>query len=164
MSKGVKRRVNGEVTLRDKASADAEFLCRVYASTRTEELALTNWSDEQKAQFCRMQFTAQTADYNANYPNAQYSIIEKKGTPVGRLIVDRRASAVHVVDIALLPEARGNGIGSRFLRELMDEAKKSGKVVSIYVEKFNRALRLYLRLGFVVLEDKGVYLLLEWRT
>ena len=47
-----------------------------------------------------------------------------------------------------------------------EERKKmgaAGKALSIHVEKFNPALRLYERLGFSVKEDKGVYLLMEWR-
>jgi len=109
-----------------------------------------------------MQFNAQSADYQANYPQAQFSIIERDGTPVGRLIVDRQEKAIHIIDIALLPEGRGAGIGTRFLRGLMEEARLSGRSLSIHVEKFNRALQLYLRLGFRPIEDKGIYLLMQW--
>lgn len=152
-----------EISLRAATKDDAEFLYRVYASTRAAELAMTNWSDEQKEQFCRMQFQAQTADYLANYPDAQRSIIERGGTPIGRLIVDRLEREIQITDIALLPEARGGGIGTKLLRQLMDEAGAAGKSLSIYVEKFNPALRLYLRLGFHPIEDKGIYLLMEWK-
>jgi ribosomal protein S18 acetylase RimI-like enzyme len=153
----------GSTRLRNKADSDAEFLLRVYASTRAEELALTNWTASQKEHFCRLQFEAQSVDYARNYPHAQYSIIEHNGQPVGRLMVDRRETAVHIIDIALLPDARGGGLGTYYLRELMQEASASGKVLSIHVEKFNRALRLYLRLGFQPVEDKGIYLLMEWK-
>lgn len=125
---------------------------------------MTNWSDAQKEQFCRMQFQAQTADYRANFSAACHSIIERDGTPVGRLIVDRAEREISIIDIALLPEARGGGIGTYLLGKLMDEAAAAGKPLSIYVEKFNRALRLYQRLGFRPVEDKGVYLLMEWKA
>jgi ribosomal protein S18 acetylase RimI-like enzyme len=153
-----------EASLRPANAADAEFLYRVYAGTRAEELALTNWTDAQKEQFCRMQFHAQSTDYAANYPAAQFSIIEHRGAPVGRLIVDRRESEINIVDIALLPDARGAGIGTRYLRELMDESGRAGKPLSIHVEKYNRALRLYQRLGFQPIADKGIYLLMEWKV
>jgi len=152
-----------EISLRNATEGDAEFLYRVYASTRAAELAMTDWTDEQKEQFCRMQFQAQTTDYLANYSNAQRSIIERDGAPVGRLIVDRVEREICIVDVALLPDARGGGIGTKLLRELMDEAGEAGKPLTIYVEKFNPALRLYLRLGFQPIEDKGVYLLMAWR-
>jgi ribosomal protein S18 acetylase RimI-like enzyme len=152
-----------EFSLRATLSEDAEFLYRVYASTRAEELAMTNWGDAQKEQFCRMQFQAQTTDYRANYPDALHSIIESGGSPVGRLIIDRKESEIRITDIAILPEARNRGIGTRILQELMEEGRAASKALSIHVEKFNPALRLYLRLGFRPIEDKGIYLLMEWK-
>jgi ribosomal protein S18 acetylase RimI-like enzyme len=152
------------ISLRDVTAEDAEFLGRVYASTREQELVVTNWSDEQKTQFCRMQFNAQTTDYRANYPHARHSVIERNGAGAGRLYVERAEREIRIIDIALLPEARGAGIGTRLLRELMEEAGAAGKPLTIHVEKFNPALRLYLRLGFRAIEDKGVYLLMEWRA
>jgi microcystin-dependent protein len=65
--------------------------------------------------------------------------------------------------IALLPEHRRAGIGTKLLRTLQNEARTAGKTLTIHVEKFNPALRLYQRLGFRQIEDKGVYLFLEWK-
>lgn len=136
----------------------------VYASTRAEELAAVPWIAEQKAAFCRMQFAAQTEHYRQHYPNARHSVIEHRGTAVGRLYVDRWEREIRIMDITLLPEHRGAGLGTQLLRELMDEAAGMGKALSIHVEKFNPALHLYERLGFRMREDKGVYLLMEWRS
>jgi len=152
------------IDLRPITPEDDSFLASLYASTRAEELAQTNWSDEQKAMFCRMQFAAQTADYRANYPDASFQIIERDGIAAGRLLVMRSEDAVHVIDIALLPAHRGAGIGTKLLKELQKEARAAGKKVSIYVEQFNPARRLYDRLGFQQVEEKGVYLLLEWSS
>ena len=65
-------------------------------------------------------------------------------------------------DIALLPEHRGAGIGGRLLQDLLTEAAASGKRVSIHVERFNPAMRLYERLGFTKQEEVGVYFRMEW--
>jgi ribosomal protein S18 acetylase RimI-like enzyme len=86
-----------------------------------------------------------------------------QGVPVGRLYVDRCEKAIRIMDIALLPEHRRAGIGTKLLRELQDEARTAGKTLTIHVEKFNPALRLYQRLGFQQIEDKGIYLFLEWK-
>lgn len=145
------------------AAADEPLLRAVYASTRAEELAVTGWSDAQKAAFCDQQFTAQDAHYRAHYPGAQFSIIERGGVPAGRLYVARWEREIRIMDIALLPGHRGAGIGTKLLRELQDEARTAGKALSIHVEKFNPALRLYERLGFRAKEDRGVYLLMEWQ-
>jgi GNAT superfamily N-acetyltransferase len=149
--------------LRPATPEDGRFLRAVYAATRADELALVPWSDEQKRTFTDMQFDAQDADYRRNYPDAQYSIIEVQGEPAGRLYVDRSEKEIRIIDIALLPEHRRAGIGTKLLRELQDEARTAGKVLTIHVEKFNPALRLYHRLGFQQIEDKGVYLFLEWK-
>jgi ribosomal protein S18 acetylase RimI-like enzyme len=151
------------IALRAATPADTEFLGAVYASTRTEELAVVNWSDEQKSNFCGAQFAAQDAHYRQHYPTAQFSIIECGGVAVGRLYVDRWEREIRIMDIALLPEHRGAGIGTRLLRDLLDEATASRKTLTIHVERFNPAQRLYHRLGFNIAEDKGVYLLMEWK-
>lgn len=150
------------VARRPLTPEDAEFSFRVYAGTRSEELAVTDWDDAQKEAFLRQQWGAQTAYYRENYPGAEFLVLEHDGHAVGRLFLHRRADEIRLVDIALLPEQRGRGLGRTVLLEVLDEARRAGKAVRIHVERFNPALRLYERLGFRVLEDRGVYLFLEW--
>ena len=152
------------LSLRLLTPADDAFLARVYASSRAEELAVTGWSEEQKADFCLRQFDAQSAYYSANYPGAAFQIIERDGESVGRLYVARWEKEIRIVDITLLPEFRGSGIGTKLLRDLQDEARAGAKSLTIHVERFNRALTLYQRLGFQQVEDKGVYLLMKWEA
>lgn len=151
------------VTLRPATAADDAFLCAVYGSTRADELAMTDWSDEQKAAFVRQQHEAQMAYYREHYGEARYLVIEVDGEPLGRLFVDEWPDEIRLVDVALLPAARGRGVGSRLLADLQAEATRLGKPLRIHVERFNRALSLYQRLGFRLREDKGVYLFLEWQ-
>jgi ribosomal protein S18 acetylase RimI-like enzyme len=133
----------------------------VYASTRTEELAVVPWDDAQKEGFLRHQFDAQDAWWRENYADASFSVIVVEGEPAGRLYVHRGQSEIRIVDIALLPEHRGSGVGTRLLDELLAEGDAEAKSVTIHVERMNPALRLYDRLGFALAEDKGVYLFLE---
>jgi ribosomal protein S18 acetylase RimI-like enzyme len=108
-----------------------------------------------------MQFDAQDAWWRENYGDASFDVICVDGEPAGRLYVHRGPREIRIVDIALLPEHRGGGIGTRLLSELAAEADASGKSLTIHVERMNPALRLYERLGFALAEDKGVYLFLE---
>ena len=152
------------VTLRPIREEDLEFLLRLYATTRAEEMAMvTDWSDEQKEWFVRMQFQAQHAWYQEHYGDAQFDLVLVDGVPAGRLYVHRRATEIRLVDISLIPELRGSGIGSALLRELMAESEAAGKPLTIHVEKYNPAMRLYLRLGFKPIEDRGPYDLMEWK-
>ena len=149
------------ITLRPVSSSDRDFLLAVYASTREEELAPVPWTDAEKAAFLEQQFEAQDAWWRQNYADANFDIVAVDGEPAGRLYVHRGERELRIVDIALLPAHRGNGVGTSLLRGLLDEADAAGKSVTIHVERMNPALRLYERLGFGLAEDKGVYLLLE---
>jgi GNAT superfamily N-acetyltransferase len=150
------------ISLRPITPEDVSFLAAVYASTRWDELAPTGWSDEEKTIFCRRQFDAQSAHYREHFPEAAFDIIEQDGRGIGRLYVARWEKEIRIVDISLLPEFRGTGIGTKLLRELQEETRSAGKSLTIHVERFNRALELYERLGFRQVEDKGVYLLMRW--
>ena len=119
------------------------------------------WDKKQKDAFLRAQFDAQDHWYRENYIGASFDVVLVDGERAGRLYLNRGDSEIRIVDIALLPEHRGNGVGSALLRDLLAEADVAGKRVTIHVERLNPALRLYERLGFSVAEDKGVYLFLE---
>jgi ribosomal protein S18 acetylase RimI-like enzyme len=150
------------ISLRLVTDDDDIVLRRVYASTREEELALTDWSDDQKRNFVEMQYAAQQQSYS-RYVDAECFVVLHDADPVGRLYLQHRTDVLSIVDLSLLTAWRGVGIGGAILAALLKRAESEGKAVRMYVEKFNPALRLYLRHGFCQLEDKGVYLLLEWR-
>ncbi|WP_338829534.1 GNAT family N-acetyltransferase [Bradyrhizobium sp. 27S5] len=146
------------------SGADLPFLGRLYASTRAEELAPVPWSEADKAAFLEQQFQAQHAHYQQFYPNADWLVIARDDEDIGRLYIERWPSQHRIIDIAFIPAHRGNGYGEALLRDAIDEAAAAGKDVSIHVEKFNPAMRLYRRLGFTTEEDKGVYDLMRWRA
>ncbi len=151
-------------SLRPIQPEDETLLFEIYASTRTEELALLDWSDAQKEAFLRMQFAAQHQHYQNAFPDARFDIILSGERPIGRLYVHRRPDELHIVDIALLPEHRNQGVGSSLLKELLAEARDAGKRVRIHVERNNPALHLYERLGFNRIGDTGIYFLMEWSS
>ncbi len=154
--------------MRPAAPQDEALLLAIYGSTRTEELArAADWTEAQKQAFIHHQFFAQQDYYQKVYPNAAYSIIFFEKQAAGRLYVERHLieGTIRIIDIALLPEFRSQGIGHYLLRELQEEARNAGKTLTIHVEKFNRALNFYQRLGFEIIhETHGVYLLMEWKA
>ena len=150
-----------EITLRRELQADEEFLYGLYASTRAEELAHVPWDAAQKAAFLRMQFAAQNHHYRTYYADCDFEIILANGDAIGRLYLHRAESEYRIIDIALLPEWRGQGIGGALLESIVAEADAHAKLVSLYVEGFNRASQLYERLGFVQGKIEGVYYYME---
>jgi len=153
--------MSARINLRPAVPADRDLLFRVYASTRVEELAAVPWTGEQKRAFLLQQFDAQSRHWAEQYGEADFRIIEVDGEPAGRFYVHRGAREIRLVDIALLPEHRGAGIGTELLRELLEEARSSGRPVTLHVEVFNPARKFYERLGFHAVEDRGAYVLMR---
>lgn len=152
------------ITLRPATHADRAFLRRVYATTREEELRGVPWTPEQKAAFVDMQFGAQDRHYREHYSGAQFLVVEAGGRPLGRLYLHSQPDEVRLMDLTLLPEFRGQGVGTALVGRVLARAAGEGKAVRLHVEGFNPALRLYERLGFVPLEERGVYRFMEWRA
>jgi ribosomal protein S18 acetylase RimI-like enzyme len=159
-----------DVTLRsarnraEEPECDLEFLLRVYASARADEMSRVPWSVEEKEAFLRSQFTLQHEHYHAHYSGARFDVICEGGKDVGRYYVDPTEREIRIMDVALLPESRGHGIGRRLVQDVLDEARASSRSVSLHVEETNPAKRLYERMGFIDVEDRGVYMLMEWRA
>ncbi|MBL8045419.1 MAG: GNAT family N-acetyltransferase [Anaerolineales bacterium] len=149
------------LTLRPITPVDRPMLWQIYASTRAEELAQTDWSAEQKSNFIEQQFTAQHSYYTQHYNSARFCVIELNGQVIGRLYVDEWAGEIRIVDLALLPEFRNHGYGTQLLKTILAEGHAKHKPVSIHVEQFNPAQNLYARLGFKPMDTHGVYLLLR---
>jgi ribosomal protein S18 acetylase RimI-like enzyme len=155
-------RVQPVVSLRPTTDADRGFLYAVYASTRMDELAPLQWDDAAVQSFLTMQFNAQDHHYRTCYDTAQFLIVVVDGQPAGRLYVARRPKELLLMEIALLPAYRSAGIGTALIRDLMEEARSTGRIMRLHVEPFNPALRLYQRLGFSKVSEAGVYWLMEW--
>jgi len=145
------------ITYRPFTDADLPFVAELYASTRREEVAATGWAPEAQEAFLRQQHEAQHSHYSIHYADAEWLIVERGGEAIGRLYLHEGADALHVIDISLVPQCRGAGIGEAILRDTLALARERGKPVTIHVAKFNPARRLYMRLGFGIVADHGVY-------
>ena len=153
------------VSLRPAAGEDYEELVRVYASTRAAELAqVTWWSDEQKLAFCRSQYDSQKSEYDARFPDAEYDVILVEGKTAGRIWVGRDKEEIRLLDIALLPEYQGQGVGAALVGALIEEARSKGVRLRHMVFMLNEgARRFYERLGFRAFEEFSGYLHMEWK-
>jgi GNAT superfamily N-acetyltransferase len=149
------------IDLRPAVAADREFLESVYGSTRADELRVVPWSAAERDAFVRMQFDAQDVSYRQSYPDARFLIVLAAGEPIGRLYLARLADELRVIDVALLPEWRGLGTGSALMAWVLGQADVAGIPVTLHVEPGNPARRLYERLGFRPVEERGVALFMR---
>ncbi|NHZ91229.1 GNAT family N-acetyltransferase [Massilia sp. CCM 8733] len=130
---------------------DAPFLARLYASTRQDLLGSGRADPTLAASIMSMQQRLQMAGYRARFPDALYLILQEGGEPVARIVVDHGPLALRLVDIALLPQARGRGTGSALLRALQQWAAAHQLPLTLSVHRGNpQARRLYLSMGFAI--------------
>ncbi len=151
------------ITLRPMGQQDMEFLRSLYASTSSNDLAPIAGPSEQIESLISMQFDAQHRHYQQHYPDARFSIIEEFCRPIGRIYVHSNEYALCLIDIRLVHERQGQGLGSLLLGELLIEARENGLVVDLHVDPLSPAYRLYSRLGFQELESNGIHCRMQWR-
>ncbi|HYL76328.1 MAG TPA: GNAT family N-acetyltransferase [Bryobacteraceae bacterium] len=153
-----------KISLRPATAGDDEFLLHIYASTRHDEMASWGWDLAQQTGFLRMQFDVRHRGYLAAYPAAETSVVSAGGIPCGSLIVSRGRGEIRLVDIALLSEFRGRGIGAHLLGMLLAEAARSQASLRLSVLRSNPAVHLYERLGFIATGGDEMYAEMEWTS
>ena len=141
--------------------ADEAFLLELFFQTRRGAFEPLGWSEEQLRGLLEPQYRIRKMQYEARFPSASRRKIVAGGQAVGRLDTAEEDGHLHIIDIAVMPEAQGQGIGSRALQEALDAADGAGLPVRLEVEASSPALRLYTRLGFIRLDGDGVYLRME---
>ena len=150
------------IHLRPVRAQDEAFLFALFCATREAEVAAL--PKPQRESLLRFQYQAQSRDYAARFPHSEHSIVEFCGQAAGRLLLNREAGELRVVDIAIAPEMRRRGIASAVLKSLIAEAEATGMTLRLSVWHSNPALALYQRLGFCETARSATYLELEWRS
>lgn len=151
-----------QISLRPVTATDAELLLQIYQSSRGDDLRGLGWSEDRISEFLGMQYEAQQRFYEGEYKRAADEIILWEGRPAGRLVVERREHEIRYIDMALLPEHQNRGVGTFLIQRLQDEARKSKKPLRLQVIRFNRAVSLLERLGFVRTSETGTHFQMEW--
>jgi ribosomal protein S18 acetylase RimI-like enzyme len=155
----------GMLQLRPERDEDASFRFKLFCESRAAEFALLQLDPAAFEQLMRFQFHAQTVTYRTNFPDARFDIVERDGAPIGRIVVNRPGTLLHIVDQAIVPELRNRGLGTAIMKALMDEAAGNGLPVRLKVASTNDpSMRLYLRLGFAPIRSEPLFIEMEWRA
>jgi ribosomal protein S18 acetylase RimI-like enzyme len=152
-----------EISLRPADSSDEAFLYDLYYNTHVDDFAAGGLEGPQLQALMKLQFTARQRHYEIAFPGADHQIVLSDNKPVGRLLMFHSSREVRLVDIAISASHRGSGIGALLVRKLCDEAAATNKSVTLHVAKTNRAVRLYQRLGFEVVDELGGDYKMEWK-
>lgn len=143
-----------DFALRPETPDDSAFLFDLFRLTHGTHLAMF------PEPMIRMQFDAQRTHYRGTFPQAHFEIITLGEVRIGRLVTDRGPARIRLVDVALLPEYQGRGMGSAVIRNL----QQANLDITLSVQVGSPARRLYERFGFAIIEDRGIYLEMEWRA
>ena len=151
------------IALRPATDADLAFQRVLFETARPDAALLAAWPEAARAPFLDQQFHFQTTHYARTHAEADRFIVVAKGRPIGRLIVDRAAAEWCIVDIALLPDWRGTGLGTVLLQKVQSAAAQArASCIQLTVEMHNPARRLYERLGFVAVEETIPNVIMTW--
>lgn len=151
------------IELRPATQADQPFLQRLYTSTRSLEFRLHGCDAATEAILQTIQFKAQQTDFQLLYPDAEVTIIIERDEPIGRLYVHYTVAELRLVDITLLPEYRGRGVGKGLLRGLQAHGQRLHLPVRLNVMLGNPAQRLCQRCDFTMQGLDGLYAAMEWQ-
>lgn len=146
------------VTARAATPEDAAFLKDLFMQVRSAVFAPLGMPAEQVCSLLEMQFQGRERQYRNDYPNAETSILERNDARVGAAVTDDREDGLHLIDISIVASHQRGGIGEALLRDI----KRQNERLSLKVENFNPARRLYEREGFVETSNDGVYASMTW--
>ncbi len=152
----------GSLSLRDEDEGDSALVRHLFETGLGAPLLACGLPPVAVDQLIAQQLVARHRDHDASHPLARHQILMDGPRPVGRLSVDRAGHPWYLVDLAVLPSARGRGLASELLARLQVEARAAGEAIELHVAADNPALRLYLRNDFVTVATEGPDLRMRW--
>lgn len=125
----------------------------------------TGFSESEKNQYLKTQFELEKKQFVTVYPKAEYYIVIKDNKCIGRLYIDHGENDIRILEIGLIEEYRNRGIGRGIIKNIISKASESNKFVSLQVAWFNqKALKLYEKLGFFIVENNQVSYEMRFET
>lgn len=103
--------------------------------------------------------TFQRAYTKKNLPHTRLILVGSE--VVGWIACTEDEAKLELIDIHLLPEHQGKGIGSKLLSELVSQADSARKPVQLSVLKVNPSRALYERWGFRSSGETETHVLME---
>jgi len=133
-----------QVSLRPATAADTAFACDTTRETMREYTVATwgEWKEDDAQRRAAESIAA-----------GETRIIEFDGVPIGIQTVTREADCIRLLQLYIRPGHQNRGIGSRLIRQLLDQARAEGLPLRLRVLRVNPAFALYQRLGFKVVQE-----------
>lgn len=153
---------SAEISLRAEIEDDASFLEELVIAVRESELGYRELPVEERNRLLKEQNRLQLVHYRKRFPTAFFLIVEANGKHIGRLYLDHKIDGIHVIELSLLPDYQGHGIGHQLLKNIQAEATRTKIPITLSVAHGNPALSFYERLGFQTNESTDTHLRMKW--
>ncbi|MEM5315366.1 GNAT family N-acetyltransferase [Paraburkholderia sp. JHI869] len=141
---------NLEVTLRAATPDDEAFLFDLRRATMDEHLERAGEPTDERAHWERLRY---------HYNDAH--VVCCGSERLGLFKFARDAHEWTIVQIQISPAWQGRGIAAHLVGEFLREADGAGVPVKLSVLKGNRAINLYQRLGFQVVDTTDTSLQMQ---
>ena len=143
-----------EMRIRPATSTDTSFLRQLHHRV---------YRDIVIRQFGSWDENAQDDWFEKGLADAEFSVVEENGEPIGAIGVRDAADRLHLVELQILPEFQGRGFGSTLLRTQIEQAQRTQRPIALRVLLENRAQSLYARHGFSISGRTDTHYLMEWQ-
>lgn len=135
-----------------------EFLLKVFKEIHPELNYINGVTEEEREELICQQFKVEQSQLIQMYPKAKLNIIMLNEKPIGIIYISHGETSDRILQIGILEDYRGLGIGKKVMNKIIKESVKRGKTVSLQVAWFNqRAYVFYEKLGFKVVENNTVF-------
>jgi ribosomal protein S18 acetylase RimI-like enzyme len=131
-----------QLTRRPATTEDVPFLMRLRRQTMDTHLSASGASTDDDDHLARLTYRFDCAE-----------VLLQDGVPVGLLKVSRDSAEWKLIQIQLVPELQGQGLGADLLAKIIAEADNANVAIALSVLKGNPARALYERLGFAVIGE-----------
>lgn len=150
--------------LRTAKPEDDAFLREVYRSTRAAETASFGWASDAADGFIDMQYFARKGAYEIQFPQSECMVIEFNGQPAGSVILQETPDELRLVDIAVVPLFKRQGIGKSVITRLQARAAARDIPIVLHVDSGNlSAIAFYTEMHFETVEQGQIQHRMIWR-
>ena len=93
--------------------------------------------------------------------NNRPDIIMYDNQPIGTIYINETQDYIEIGQFIILSELQNKGIGSHILKDIMDKADRSSRIIKLMYLSINPVASLYSRMGFQVVGNDGPFILAE---
>lgn len=149
-----------DIHFRQATAEDEAFRYRLFVETSGAEFVAMVGGEG----LLQMQYRAREMSYAMSFPDAKETLIcLSDGRVVGRQLLYLQPGTTRLVDIGLLKQYRGQGVGTMVLGKLLRECEDNGRQMELQVSQLNPAVHLYLKMGFTVVSQDAMYAQMMWQ-